>query len=113
MEEARTMLAQAAADPLDRPAPDAKILGISDRAGDDRTNLTFSDTWTEILHATLSGLNVPEDSFLIYARGEVEALMAAGDGIAERRNRRVEVTVKQATATLKPVSTVMRRRNVR
>ena len=93
-DEARTTLAEAAADALDRPAPDVEILGFADRAGDDRTNLTLSEARAEAVRAALSGLNVPDDSFLIYARGEAGALVATGDGVAERRNRRVEVTVR-------------------
>lgn len=93
-DELLSTLADAAADVLDRPAPDVEILGFDDRAGDDRSNLALSEARAEAVRATLAGLNVPEDSFLIYARGEAQPLVPTGDGVAERRNRRVEVTVK-------------------
>lgn len=93
-DESLSTLADAAADALDRPAPDVEILGFADRAGDDRSNLALSEARAEAVRATLAGLNVPEDSFLIYARGEAQPLVPTGDGVAEQRNRRVEVTVR-------------------
>ncbi len=93
-EEAEATLSEAAADALDRPAPDVEILGFADRAGDDRTNLRLSEARAEAVRAVLSGLDVPDDAFLVYARGEALPLVSTGDGVAERRNRRVEVTVR-------------------
>ena len=85
---------EAAADALNRPAPDVEILGFADRAGDDRTNLALSEARAEAVRDALAGLDIPEDSFLIYARGEALPLVNTGDGVAERRNRRVEITVR-------------------
>jgi outer membrane protein OmpA-like peptidoglycan-associated protein len=35
-----------------------------------------------------------EDDFLIYSTGEDQPSIATPDGVAERRNRRVEITVR-------------------
>lgn len=93
-DEALTTLAEAAADSADRPAPDVEILGFADRAGEDRSNLALSEARAEAVRATLAGLNVPQDAFLLYARGEASPIIKTGDGVAEQRNRRVEITVR-------------------
>lgn len=93
-EDALATLAEAAADAADRPAPDVEILGFADRAGEDATNLALSDARAQAVRATLAGLDVPEDAFLVYARGEASPLVKTGDGVAEQRNRRVEITVR-------------------
>jgi len=92
--EARETLAAAAADAAGRPAVDVEILGFADRAGDDPTNFALSDRRAAATHKALLDLGVPVDAFLIYARGEAAPAVPTGDGVAERRNRRVEITVR-------------------
>lgn len=91
---ARAALAEAAEDAAGRVAVDVEILGFADRAGQDRQNINLSERRAGAVEAALARLGVPEDAFLIYARGEDQPAVATGDGVAERRNRRVEITVR-------------------
>ena len=92
--EALETLEQVAADAQDRPAPDIELLGFADRAGDDQTNLALSGARIEAVRQALLALGAPEDAFLVYARGEAAPAVNTADGVAERRNRRVEITVR-------------------
>lgn len=93
-DEAKAAIAEAAADANDRTAVDVEILGFADRAGQDRQNLALSERRAEAVRSALADLGVPDDAFLIYARGEDQPVVETGDGVAERRNRRVEITVR-------------------
>ena len=57
-------------------------------------NLQLSIRRAAAIRAALAALDVPEDAFLVYARGEGAPVVATPDGVAERRNRRVEITVR-------------------
>ncbi|MEQ9124425.1 MAG: OmpA family protein, partial [Alphaproteobacteria bacterium] len=92
--EARETLAAAAADAATRPAVDVEILGFADRAGDDPTNLEISHRRAAATRQALLDLGVPAEAFLIYARGEAAPAIPTADGVAELRNRRVEITVR-------------------
>ena len=93
-EVALQVIADAAADAADRPAPDIEILGFADRAGADATNILLSQARAAAVAAALLSEGAAEDNFLIYATGEDQPAIATPDGVAERRNRRVEIMVR-------------------
>lgn len=90
----RAAVAAAADDAANRVAVDVEVLGFADRAGDDRSNLQLSKNRVAAVHAAMLGAGVPEDAFLLYSRGEAAPAISTPDGVPERRNRRVEVTVR-------------------
>jgi len=92
--EDRATLAAVAEDAAGRPAVDVEILGFADRAGDDRSNIRLSERRADAVYRALRELGVPDDAFLVYARGEDAPAVATSDGVPERRNRRVEITVR-------------------
>lgn len=91
---ARAAIAAAAEDAANRVAVDVEVLGFADRAGDDRRNLQLSESRLAVVHAAMLGAGVPEDAFLLYSRGEAAPAVLTADGVPERRNRRVEITVR-------------------
>lgn len=91
---AKGVIADAAADAADRVAVDVELLGFADRSGEDRRNLALSERRVEAVRAVMANAGVPEDAFLNYARGEDNPPIATADGVAEPRNRRVEITVR-------------------
>lgn len=92
--EALLAVNAAAADAADRPAPDVEILGFADRAGDDAANLALSRRRATAVKAALAAAGVPGDAFLVYPRGEATPAVDTPDGVPDRRNRRVEITVR-------------------
>lgn len=93
-EDARAAIAAAAEDAAGRKAVDVEILGFADRAGGDAANIALSERRAAAVKDALAELDVPEDAFLVYARGEDTPAVDTADGVAEARNRRVEITVR-------------------
>ena len=91
---ARTAIAAAVEDATSRVAVDVEVLGFADRAGDDRQNLLLSESRLAAVHEAMLAAGVPEGAFLLYSRGEAAPAVSTADGVPERRNRRVEVTVR-------------------
>lgn len=91
---ARDAISAAVADAAERVAVDVEILGFADRAGEDRSNLALSERRTRAVHAAMLDAGIEDDAFLLYYRGEAAPAVNTADGVAERRNRRVEITVR-------------------
>ena len=77
-----------------RGAPEVQVLGHTDRTGTDDTNLALSARRADIVRDWLVGNGVDSTSIVSVARGEGDPMIATDDGVAEPRNRRVEVSVR-------------------
>jgi outer membrane protein OmpA-like peptidoglycan-associated protein len=77
-----------------RPAPDVVVVGHTDRVGTVPSNDRLSLQRAERVRQELIRIGIPADSISVAGRGEREPLVATEDGVAEPRNRRVEITVR-------------------
>lgn len=77
-----------------RPVPDLLVIGHTDRAGTDAFNDALSRQRAEVVRRALVARGVADQNIVIVGRGEREPIIATADGVAEARNRRVEILVR-------------------
>ena len=77
-----------------RPAPDILVIGHTDAVGAGQYNDKLSLQRAERVRDELIRLGMPEDSIGVEGRGKREPLVNTPDGVAEQRNRRVEIEVR-------------------
>ena len=77
-----------------RPAPELTVAGHTDTVGTDQYNDALSLRRAERVRALLVARGIPPDSVVAMGRGKRELLVPTLDGVAEPRNRRVEITVR-------------------
>ncbi len=72
-----------------------RIAGYSDRAGNPQSNLRLSQQRARSVFDALSDAGVPREIMSAEAFGEVDPLIPTADGVAEARNRRVEIYLER------------------
>lgn len=77
-----------------RPLPDVVVIGHTDTVGSDAYNDVLSRQRAEVLRSALLARGIAADKVLAVGRGKREPVVATADGVAEARNRRVEVEVR-------------------
>ena len=77
-----------------RPVPDVLVIGHTDRAGTDAFNDALSRQRAEVVRRALVARGLPAENIVVVGRGEREPIVATADGVAEARNRRVEILVR-------------------
>jgi len=77
-----------------RPAPDVLVIGHTDRVGSDAFNDTLSRQRAEVVRIALLARGVAVDKIVTVGRGKREPIVPTADGVAEPRNRRVEIQVR-------------------
>lgn len=77
-----------------RDSVDVNIAGHTDRAGTDAANRALSEQRAEVVRAALLEIGVREDAVISTYHGEADPAVPTADGVAEPRNRRVEVIVQ-------------------
>ncbi|MDO8926847.1 MAG: OmpA family protein [Sideroxyarcus sp.] len=77
-----------------RPAPEVTVIGHTDREGSDEANLRLSQNRAEAVRDILVAGGVSAQIIQVVGRGELEPEVATADGVAEPRNRRVEISVR-------------------
>jgi outer membrane protein OmpA-like peptidoglycan-associated protein len=78
----------------ERSAPDVVVIGHTDRLAADDYNDRLSLMRAERVRDELVKLGIPAGRVRIAGRGEREPLVPTADGVAEPRNRRVEINVR-------------------
>ncbi len=78
----------------DRTPSKISIVGHTDRAGARAYNLHLSLRRAEAVQKELAARSVPIDAMDVSSHGENNPIIRTNDGVAEPRNRRVEVIVK-------------------
>jgi outer membrane protein OmpA-like peptidoglycan-associated protein len=68
------------------------VTGATDTVGTAGSNLRLSQQRAEAVLRGLVSRGIPTERFQILAKGETEPSVAAVPGVAEPRNRRVEIT---------------------
>ena len=92
--ESAPMLESALADIAQRPAPDVVIVGHTDSVGTDAFNDALGRKRAESVRALLIGRGLLPDSIEATSRGKRQLAIPTPDGVAEPRNRRVEIIVR-------------------
>jgi outer membrane protein OmpA-like peptidoglycan-associated protein len=77
-----------------RPAPELTVAGHTDTVGTDQLNDALSLRRAERVRTLLIGRGIPPASIAAVGRGKRELLVPTPQGVAEPRNRRVEITVR-------------------
>jgi outer membrane protein OmpA-like peptidoglycan-associated protein len=93
-QESRAILEQMFADLDKRPVRDIVIIGHTDAVGSDRYNDALATKRAESVKAMLVARGVAESDIVTVGRGKRELLIPTPDGVAEPRNRRVEIVVR-------------------
>jgi outer membrane protein OmpA-like peptidoglycan-associated protein len=77
-----------------RPIPDVIVVGHTDTVGNDAANDALSRQRADVVRAALVARGLAADKVVSIGRGKREPAVATGDGVAEARNRRVEILVR-------------------
>lgn len=92
--ESLELVDEVLADIAARPSYTVEVVGHTDRAADEEYNQRLSQERAETIRDLLVGLGADAATISIAGRGELDLLVPTADGVAEPRNRRVEVTVR-------------------
>lgn len=93
-EESKQTLDRMFADLDKRPVRDIVIVGHTDAVGTDQYNDALAKKRADSVSALLVARGVAPKDIVAIGRGKRELLIATPDGIAEPRNRRVEIVVR-------------------
>ena len=77
-----------------RPVPDVVVIGHTDTVGTDAVNDPLSRSRAEVVRKALMARGIPAERVVATGRGKREPAVPTGDGVAEPRNRRVEILVR-------------------
>lgn len=77
-----------------RPVPDVLVIGHTDTVGSDAVNDALGRQRADIVREALIRLGVPADDIHAVSRGKRSLAVPTPDGVAEPRNRRVEIIVR-------------------
>lgn len=92
--ESTQIITQIVANIADRPAPEIVVIGHTDRVGTVTANDALSLRRAGRVRDEFVKLGIPLDRITVAGRGEREPLVPTEDGVAEPRNRRVEINVR-------------------
>jgi len=93
-EESRRLVDNVFAEIARRPVPDVVVIGHTDRVGSDAFNDTLSRQRAEVVRKALLARAIAPDKVTAIGRGKREPIVPTADGVAEPRNRRVEIQVR-------------------
>jgi outer membrane protein OmpA-like peptidoglycan-associated protein len=77
-----------------RPVPDVLVIGHTDKVGNDAVNDVLSRQRAEVVRKALIARGIAPDNVVAIGRGKREPVVPTADGVAEARNRRVEILVR-------------------
>ena len=93
-EESKRALEDVFADLRQRAVPDVQVVGHTDAVGTDAFNDALARKRADAVKTMLVGRGVRAEDIVAIGRGKRELLVPTPDGIAEPRNRRVEIVVR-------------------
>ena len=93
-QDSRQALERMFADLDKRPVRDIVIIGHTDAVGSDEYNDALAKKRAEAVKAMLVARGVAQDDVVAIGRGKRDLLIATPNGVAEPRNRRVEIVVR-------------------
>lgn len=92
--ESRPQLEAALADIVARPVKDVLVVGHTDRVGSDPVNDALARQRAETVRAELIRRGVAAENVQASGRGSREPVVPTAAGVAEPRNRRVDIIVR-------------------
>jgi len=93
-DESRQVVDRILAEIAKRPVPDVLVVGHTDAVGNDPFNDALGLQRAETVRAALIKLGIPASDVHAISRGKREPAVPTPDGVAEPRNRRVEILVR-------------------
>ncbi len=93
-DESRRQIDAVFAEIARRPLPDVVVIGHTDRVGSDEYNDTLSRQRAEVARQALVLRGLAPEQVVAVGRGKRELAVPTADGVAEARNRRVEIQVR-------------------
>lgn len=92
--ESKAIIDRVFAEIAQRPVPDVLVIGHTDKVGSDAINDPLSRQRAEVVRNALLARGMAGDKVVTIGRGKREPVVATADGVAEARNRRVEIQVR-------------------
>ncbi|HYL18459.1 MAG TPA: OmpA family protein [Burkholderiales bacterium] len=92
--ESHASLNRIAAELANRSVPEVVVIGHTDLVGNDQYNDALSTQRAQRVRDELVRAHVPADRIEVAARGKREPLFRTAEGVADPRNRRVEISVR-------------------
>lgn len=93
-EESKQIVYQLLSEIAKRPVPDVLVVGHTDTVGSDPFNDALGQQRADIVRVALMRLGIPADDIRAISRGKRAPAVPTADGVAEPRNRRVEIIVR-------------------
>lgn len=93
-EESKQIVETVFAEIAKRPVPDVLVVGHTDAVGTDQVNDALSRQRADVIRAGLMRSGIPSENIVVVGRGKREPMVPTADGVAEPRNRRVEIVVR-------------------
>ena len=93
-EDSKRTLESVFADLKQRAVPDVLVVGHTDAVGSNTFNDELARKRADTVKTMLVGRGVRADDIVATGRGKRELLVPTADGVAEPRNRRVEIVVR-------------------
>ena len=93
-DESKGVLEKMFADLAKRPVPDVLVVGHTDAVGSDEFNDALARKRAEAVRASLIARGIDGKDIVAIGKGKRELLVPTPDGVAEPRNRRVEIVVR-------------------
>lgn len=93
-EDSKAVLEKMFGDLATRPVPDVLVVGHTDAVGSDEFNDVLAQKRAEAVRASLIARGIDGKDIVAIAKGKRELLVPTPDGVAEPRNRRVEIVVR-------------------
>jgi outer membrane protein OmpA-like peptidoglycan-associated protein len=92
--ESRAVLDGVIAEIATVPVPDIVVVGHTDLVGSDQVNDALARKRAQAVRVILVERGIAADSVVAIGRGKREPAVPTADGVAEARNRRVEILVR-------------------
>lgn len=93
-DESQKLVGKTLAEIAQRPVPDVLVVGHTDAVGSQAANDALAQRRADFIRNELIRLGVPAANIQVIARGKRAPLVPTADGVAEPRNRRVEIVVR-------------------
>lgn len=93
-EDSKQLVPKILADLAQRPVPDVLVVGHTDAVGSDQFNDALGLRRAETVRTALIAAGVPANDVQAISRGKRAPAVQTPDGVAEPRNRRVEIIVR-------------------
>ncbi|MES2960014.1 MAG: OmpA family protein [Pseudomonadota bacterium] len=93
-EESKRLIDNVFSEIARRPVPDVLVIGHTDKVGTDAFNDPLSRQRAEVVRNALLARGIAADKVMAIGRGKREPVVPTAEGVAEARNRRVEIQVR-------------------